>query len=179
MRLHISKKREATISQVQKAKGSEKSSARRWRKEVQGKSANPYMEITCCGSFVKIVLKLINLGLFFNLIISPVCAMEWQQSLWVFFITVLSMASPGDSSELPMLLLMSLLGLPTLLISLKSFRLMELSTIYLLLCAEHGHGSFWCGGLALANSQKLTRSVPHSPPQENMCRKQDEDREIT
>lgn len=41
----------------------------------------------------------------------------------------------------------------TLLISLKSFKLMELSAFHLFVCAEHWHGFFWCGVLALANSQ--------------------------
>lgn len=61
-----------------------------------------------------IVLELINSGLFFNLIINLVCGMEWEKSY--FFISELRIAHPGDSSELPKLLLISLLGLPTLLL---------------------------------------------------------------
>lgn len=95
--------------------------------------------------------------------------MWYRMTKKLFFIAVLCIVFPGDSSELPVLLLMSLLGLPTLLLPLKSFRLMELNTFHLFLCAECGHGSFWYDGLVLANSQMPIQSLPHSWPQRSLC----------
>lgn len=57
---------------------------------------------------------------------------------------------------------MLLLGLPTFLLPFKAFRLTELNTFHIFLCAEHGQGPFWYSGLVLANSQMPTQSHPHS-----------------